>query len=109
MTTEGGAVLPALAEGEEAMLVHGITLADFWVLNAIGKNAALGAGEIASDTGMDRQEFSRHIGHLIRHRYLNAYGLFRRRVKLSPRGKSLIAARPQSTHRDRSGKLPLPV
>ena len=103
LTTEGRAVLPTLSEEERTMLSHGITLADYRVLDAIGKSATLGAGKIASYTGMDRQELSRHIGHLIRHRYLKAHGLFRRRVKLSRDGKNLIAARPQSAHLDGSG------
>ncbi len=51
LTTEGKAVLPALADGEAAMLVQGITLADYRVLEAIGKSAALGPEKLLPAPG----------------------------------------------------------
>lgn len=94
LTAGGAAELPILAEAEEVMLTrHGITLADYGVLQAIGMSFKPVAAEIASRAGMDREEINRHVSHLIRKGFLAEFGLFRRHVRLSPKGIDLVGNR----------------
>ncbi len=92
LTDAGSAALPVLTAEEAAILGKGITLADYRVLAAFGKDRTAGTSTLSPPAGMEGQELRKHVVHLIRQGYLEEYGLFRRRVKLSPRGSALILA-----------------
>lgn len=90
LTPSGQSALPPMTDEERQAAAFELTPADMAILKHIAATQEFNAAALSQASGVAIGDMNQHITHLVTHDCLVESGLWRRQVKLSPKGMDLV-------------------